>query len=43
MPVGAKTRCDAAEARLLALKGTGAGMKAISEPCHGPFYFRRDR
>ncbi len=41
--VGNKATCDAAEARLAALKGTGAGMKAISEPCHGPFYFQKDR
>lgn len=41
--VGAKPSCDQAEARLAALKGTGVGMKAISEPCHGPFYFEKDR
>ncbi|HKW91947.1 MAG TPA: hypothetical protein VJX92_08610 [Methylomirabilota bacterium] len=41
--VGPKETCDRAEGRLAALKGTGAGMKAISEPCHGPFYFEKDR
>lgn len=41
--VGSKERCDRAEARLAPLKGTGAGMKGISEPCHGPFYFKKDR
>jgi hypothetical protein len=41
--VGAKDRCDGAEARLASLKGAGVGMKAISEPCHGPFYFKKDR
>jgi hypothetical protein len=41
--VGPKEGCDRAEARLAALKGTGVGMKAISAPCHGPFYFEKDR
>jgi hypothetical protein len=41
--VGEKDQCDRAESRLLSLKGTGVGMKAISEPCHGPFYFQKDR
>ena len=41
--VGAKESCDRVEGRLASLKGTGAGMKAISEPCHGPFYFEKDR
>jgi hypothetical protein len=41
--VGAKEQCDRAEARLASLKATGVGMKAISEPCHGPFYFKKDR
>lgn len=41
--VGAKTSCDQAEVRLAAMKGTGVGMKAISESCHGPFYFKKDR
>jgi hypothetical protein len=41
--VGAKESCDRAEQRYASLKGTGAGMKAISEPCHGPFYFEKDR
>jgi hypothetical protein len=41
--VGAKESCDRVEGRLASLKGTGAGMKAISEPCHGPFYFKKDR
>jgi hypothetical protein len=41
--VGAKTSCDQAEARLAAMKGTGVGMKAVSEPCNGPFYFKKDR
>jgi hypothetical protein len=41
--VGGKELCDRAEQRYAALKGTGAGMKAISEPCHGPFYFEKDR
>ena len=41
--VGAKDRCDWAEARLASLKGAGVGMKAISEACHGPFYFKKDR
>jgi hypothetical protein len=41
--VGQKEGCDRAEARMAALKGTGVGMKAISEPCHGPFYFEKDR
>jgi len=38
-----KESCDRAEARLASLNGTGAGMKAISEPWHGPFYFKKDR
>jgi hypothetical protein len=41
--VGAKEQCDRAESRLASLKGTGVGMKAISESCHGPFYFEKDR
>jgi len=41
--VGMKEQCDRAEARLASLKGTGVGVKAISEPCHGPFYFKKDR
>ncbi|SRR6266851_2939992 len=41
--VGAKEACDRAEQRSASLKGTGVGMKAISEPCHGPFYFQKDR
>jgi hypothetical protein len=41
--VGAKDVCYRAEQRYASLKGTGAGMKAISEPCHGPFYFKKDR
>jgi hypothetical protein len=41
--VGMKEQCDRAEARVASLKGTGVGMKAISEPCHGPFYFKKDR
>jgi hypothetical protein len=41
--VGPKGICDAAEARVASMKGTGAGMKGISHACHGPFYFERDR
>lgn len=41
--VGSKEVCGRAETGLAALKGTGAGMKGISEPCHGPFYFKKDR
>ena len=41
--VGMKEQCARAEARVAALKGTGVGVKAISEPCHGPFYFKKDR
>ena len=41
--VGEKRLCDAAEARLASLKGQGMDMKGISESCHGPFYFIKDR
>ena len=41
--VGLKEVCDRAEQRYASLKGTGVGMKAISEHCHGPFYFKKDR
>ena len=41
--VGPKDRCDRAEADLASRKGTGVGMKGISETCHGPFYFQKGR
>ncbi len=40
--VGAKDSCDRTEQRYASLRGSGAGMKSISEPCHGPFYFEKD-
>jgi len=41
--VGEKRLCDAAETRLAGLQGKGMDMKGISESCHGPFYFVKDR
>lgn len=41
--VGPKDRCDRIEATMASAKGTGVGMKGISETCHGPFYFRKER
>lgn len=41
--VGPNASCDGVEQRYAAMRGRGAGMKAITEPCHGPFYFEKDR
>ena len=46
--VGEKERCDRAEARIVAIreagqKASGLGQQPVSESCHGPFYFERDR
>ncbi len=41
--VGPRETCVDAEGRLASLEGTGVGMKSVSEPCRGPFYFKRDR
>ena len=46
--VGEKERCDRAEARIVAIreagqKESGLGQQPVSESCHGPFYFERDR
>ena len=45
--VGFKADCDRAEARLLAMaasrKAPAEGVRSISESCHGPFFFKKDR
>jgi hypothetical protein len=39
--VGPKRACDAAEEVVSTLEG--AAIKGIAQPCHGPFYFVKDR
>jgi hypothetical protein len=39
--VGSKRVCDAAEEVVSTLEGTA--IRGISQPCHGPFYFVKDR
>ncbi len=46
--VGPKERCDRAEARVVVLreaaqKASGLGRQPVSQSCHGPFFFERDR
>jgi hypothetical protein len=41
--VGPKKACDVVEGMATTREGTDVAIKGISEPCHGPFYFVKNR
>lgn len=41
--VGPKKACDVVEGMATTREGTDVAIKSISKPCHGPFYFVKNR
>jgi hypothetical protein len=41
--VGPKQACDVVEGMATTREGTDVAIKGIAEPCHGPFYFVKNR